>query len=73
MDSAKVASTAKGEKALLAAAESKKTGQFSVPSPPGLVNMATIEDDDERLLARIGYRQVSSTAHGSVVLKPCRS
>jgi hypothetical protein len=59
MHDAKFATTAKGEKALLEAAESKKTEEFSTPSPT-LVNMATIEDDDERLLARIGYKQASS-------------
>ena len=58
MDNAKLASTAKGEKALLEAAESQKTGEVSIPSPA--LNMATIEDDDERLLARIGYKQASS-------------
>lgn len=68
MDSAKATSAAKGEKAVLAAAESEKTGQFSIPSPPALVNMATIEDDDERLLARIGYKQVSSAINTALVL-----
>jgi hypothetical protein len=65
MDNAKVASTAQGEKA-----ESGKTGEFSTPRPPALVNMATIEDDDERLLARIGYKQVSSPTNDSPLLSP---
>lgn len=57
MDNAK-SITAKGEKAILGAADSKETREFSSPSPPAPGTMATIEDDDERLLARIGYKQV---------------
>ena len=32
---------------------------------PGRVGMATIADDDERLLAQIGYTQASSFHHPS--------
>jgi len=35
-----------------------KGDQTTSPLPLAGVNMATIEDDDERLLARLGYRQV---------------
>lgn len=38
--------------------EPPKEGQFRVER-----RMATIQDDDERLLARIGYQQVSTFIH----------
>jgi hypothetical protein len=42
------------EKPPLATPDAKSAKTQDTPRP-----MATIEDDDERLLARIGYRQVS--------------
>jgi len=48
---------------MMASEEEKSTAVFSamttgVPQKTQINGMATIEDDDERLLAQIGYKQV---------------
>jgi hypothetical protein len=39
-----------------------KSSALTIPPPPVSPPMATIQDDDELLLARIGYKQVRAPA-----------